>query len=46
VNSLTLESILNDLFKDISGKQGTDLILEGWFFEVGSKYEVLQNKMT
>ena len=29
VNSLTVESILNDLFKDISGKQGTDLILEG-----------------
>jgi len=29
VNSLTVESILNDLFKDVSGKQGTDLILEG-----------------
>ena len=29
VNSLTVESILNDLFKDISGKAGTDLVLEG-----------------
>jgi hypothetical protein len=29
VNSLTLESILNDLFKNISGKPGTDLVLEG-----------------
>jgi hypothetical protein len=29
VNSLTVESILNDLFKEFSGKQGTDLILEG-----------------
>jgi len=29
VNSLTIESILNDLFKNISGKQGTDLVLEG-----------------
>jgi hypothetical protein len=29
VNSLTIESILNDLFKDLSGKQGTDLVLEG-----------------
>lgn len=29
VNSLTVESILNDLFKIIAGKSGTDLILEG-----------------
>jgi len=29
VNSLTLESIMNTLFKDISGKGGTDLVLEG-----------------
>ncbi|MDO3626598.1 hypothetical protein [Mucilaginibacter sp. BT774] len=29
VNSLTVESILNDLFKIIAGKAGTDLILEG-----------------
>jgi hypothetical protein len=29
VNSLTVESILNDLFNDVSGKPGTDLILEG-----------------
>jgi hypothetical protein len=29
VNSLTLESILNNLFEDLSGRQGTDLILEG-----------------
>lgn len=29
VNSLTVESILNNLFKDISGKAGTDLVLEG-----------------
>lgn len=29
VNSLTVESILNDLFKIIAGKPGTDLILEG-----------------
>jgi CTP:phosphocholine cytidylyltransferase-like protein len=29
VNSLTVESILNDLFNDLSDKQGTDLILEG-----------------
>ena len=29
VNSLTVESILNDLFKNISGKPGTDLVLEG-----------------
>ena len=29
VNSLTVESILNDLFKDLSGKLGTDLLLEG-----------------
>lgn len=29
VNSLTIESILNDLFKIAAGKPGTDLILEG-----------------
>ena len=29
VNSLTVESILNDLFKSFSGKPGTDLVLEG-----------------
>ncbi|MBV8390993.1 MAG: hypothetical protein JO080_14405 [Mucilaginibacter sp.] len=29
VNSLTVESILNDLFKIVAGKSGTDLILEG-----------------
>ena len=29
VNSLTIESILNDLFNDLSGKLGTDLVLEG-----------------
>jgi hypothetical protein len=29
VNSLTVESILNDLFNDISGKSGTDLLQEG-----------------
>ena len=29
VNSLTIESILNDLFEDLSGKQGTDLVQEG-----------------
>ena len=29
INSLTVESILNDLFKEISGKPGTDLVLEG-----------------
>jgi hypothetical protein len=29
VNSLTVESILNDLFGILSGKPGTDLILEG-----------------
>jgi hypothetical protein len=29
VNSLTVESILNDLFNDLSDKQGTDLLLEG-----------------
>lgn len=29
VNSLTVESILNELFNDLSDKQGTDLILEG-----------------
>jgi hypothetical protein len=29
VNSLTVESILNDLFSDVSGKYGTDLVLEG-----------------
>jgi len=29
VNSLTVESILNDLFNDVSGKLGTDLLQEG-----------------
>jgi hypothetical protein len=29
VNSLTVESIMNELFKNISGKSGTDLVLEG-----------------
>lgn len=29
VNSLTVESILNDLFKDLSGDLGTDLVQEG-----------------
>ena len=29
VNSLTVESILNDLFKEASGKPGTDLVMEG-----------------
>lgn len=29
VNSLTVESILNDLFKDIAGNPGTDLLQEG-----------------
>ncbi len=29
VNSLTVESILNDLFNDVSGKFGTDLLQEG-----------------
>lgn len=29
VNSLALESILNSMFQDISGKMGTDLLLEG-----------------
>jgi hypothetical protein len=29
VNSLTIESILNDLFKDHSGINGTDLLQEG-----------------
>ncbi len=29
VNSLTLESILNSLFENISGNGGTDLVLEG-----------------
>jgi len=29
VNSLTVESILNDLFKHVAGKSGTDLIQEG-----------------
>jgi hypothetical protein len=29
VNSLTVESILNDLFNDVSGKSGTDLLQEG-----------------
>lgn len=29
VNSLTVESILNDLFNDLSDKQGTDLLQEG-----------------
>jgi hypothetical protein len=29
VNSLTLESILNKMFDEASGKMGTDLLLEG-----------------
>jgi hypothetical protein len=29
VNSLTVESILNELFKDLTGKLGTDLVQEG-----------------
>jgi hypothetical protein len=29
VNSITIESILNSLFKDISGDRGTDLLREG-----------------
>lgn len=29
VNSLTLESILNSMFNDASGKMGTDLVMEG-----------------
>lgn len=29
VNSLTIESILNDLFADVSGNLGTDLVQEG-----------------
>lgn len=29
VNSLTIESILNDLFKDLAGDSGTDLVQEG-----------------
>ena len=29
VDSLTVESILNDLFKDLSGTLGTDLLQEG-----------------
>lgn len=29
VNSITLESIMNSMFEDISGKMGTDLVLEG-----------------
>ncbi|PJJ80451.1 hypothetical protein [Mucilaginibacter auburnensis] len=29
VNSLAIESILNNLFDDLSGGQGTDLVLEG-----------------
>jgi len=29
VNSLTIESIINSLFKDIAGKPGTDLVQEG-----------------
>ncbi|MEN0055555.1 MAG: hypothetical protein AAGC65_17895 [Mucilaginibacter sp.] len=29
VNSLTIESILNELFKDVAGDQGTDLVQEG-----------------
>lgn len=29
VNSLTVESILNDLFNNLSGTSGTDLVLEG-----------------
>ena len=29
VNCLTIESILNNLFEDIAGNLGTDLVLEG-----------------
>ncbi len=29
VNSLAIESILNNLFDDLSAGQGTDLVLEG-----------------
>lgn len=29
VNSLTLESVMNELFNDLSGKDGTDLVQEG-----------------
>jgi hypothetical protein len=29
VNSLTLESVLNNLFKELSGDKGTDLVQEG-----------------
>jgi len=29
VNSLTLESAMNELFADLSGKRGTDLVQEG-----------------
>ena len=29
INSLTVESILNDLFNDLSDKYGTDLVQEG-----------------
>ena len=29
VNSLTIESILNDLFKNLAGDLGTDLVQEG-----------------
>jgi len=29
VNSLTVESILNDLFADVAGRLGTDLVQEG-----------------
>ncbi|MGZ3753272.1 MAG: hypothetical protein ACXVB0_05300 [Mucilaginibacter sp.] len=29
VNSLTVESILNELFNSLSGKPGTDLVMEG-----------------
>ena len=29
VNSLTVESILNDLFADVAGEKGTDLVQEG-----------------
>jgi hypothetical protein len=29
VNSLTIESILNDLFADVAGNRGTDLVQEG-----------------
>ncbi|MBD1393913.1 hypothetical protein [Mucilaginibacter glaciei] len=29
VNSITIESILNSLFDDVSGSEGTDLVQEG-----------------